>query len=89
MKLLTESAYVVEPFGRDCYGNITGYRVVRRGWHHTGNPRRSDGMSWEVEQFQQFPGDIYKEGSFAAAKRQAEELAAKLNREAPQLVTAR
>lgn len=56
----------VEPFGRDCLGNITGYRV----YQGHGQQRTVAG---------QFCGNIYAPGSFDHARTQAESLAASLN----------
>lgn len=56
----------VEPFGRDCLGNITGYRV----YEGHGQRRTVAG---------QFCGDIYVRGSFELAHLRAGALADTLN----------
>lgn len=66
-------------FGNDCFGNPTGYRVERSGWKYTGNPHRSDGLNYVVEQAGQFVGNIYREGSMQKARKDAESLAEALN----------
>jgi hypothetical protein len=73
------SMWKVSTFGRDCIGNITGYRVERRRWRYTGNPYRKDGMNLSHEIAGQFVGNIYEAGSFDRAKAKADTLAAKLN----------
>jgi hypothetical protein len=66
---MTENpAYRIESFGRDCMGNITGYRVV------TGH-----GPTWRCAPDGRFIGDIYIPGSFAAAYARAVDLCARLN----------
>jgi hypothetical protein len=80
-----DSKYEVHTFGRDCLGNITGYRVGRYVWRYTGNSYRADGMNLIYDLAGQFVGNIYEPGSFGRAKTQAEVLARRLN--AQQLTT--
>ena len=58
----------IETFGRDCMGNITGYRIVD-----------GTGPTWRV--MASFVGDIYVPGSFAKAKAEAEAKLAELEKE--------
>jgi hypothetical protein len=60
--------YKVRSFGRDCYGNISGYLVER--FH--GNQKEQAGI---------FVGNIYRDGSFAEALKSANQLCDKLNRQ--------
>lgn len=64
-------AWKVEPFGRDCWGNCTGYRVVRyvNGERETHNAL--------------FVGNIYEPGSHSAAYVNAQMLCNSLNDQAP------
>lgn len=64
-----KNLFKVVAFGRDCYGNISGYKVVRT----TG----SSAMSEYV--VKDFWGNIYVEGSFEKARQEAQELCDKLN----------
>jgi hypothetical protein len=77
--MLAAAPFRVVPFGRDCLGNITGWRVMRSGWAHTGNPHRRDGMNYLEEVKGQFVGNLYRAGSFEEAERKAAALAATLN----------
>lgn len=60
--------YRVESFGRDCWGNISGYRVTT-------------GYGWNRTTAQLFFGDLYERGSFERARLEADALCAKLNAE--------
>jgi hypothetical protein len=75
----TNLMWTVETFGRDCLGNITGYRVERRVWRFTGNPFRRDGLNLMLDIAGHFVADLYEIGSHEKAKAKAEALAAKLN----------
>lgn len=56
----------VETFGRDCYGNITGYRVVR-------------GHGFTLEFDRSYAGNIYRPASFDEARQWAEDRCRALN----------
>lgn len=56
----------VSSFGRDCLGNVSGYRVVR-------------GFGWDTELDSQFVADLYEPGSHAIAKVNASRRCAALN----------
>ena len=57
---------LVEPFGRDCLGNSTGYRVAEYGPHGFFQVHKT------------FVADIYEPGSHDRAKAEAEQFRSKL-----------
>lgn len=66
------SAYRVESFGRDCLGNITGYRIVQ-------------GAGRDATFHGAFIGDIYEPGSFGRALSEANRRCGELNADGDKL----
>lgn len=76
-KMIKDQQYKVETFGRDCWGNISGYQVVRRGYNQFPNGE----YYFDTDTAGKFVANLYEDGSFGRAKQDAVDLMNEKNSE--------